>query len=71
MYYAVTQALKITERPMTYICDPESWGATPYDLGGIAAYYLGMKDEARAMLKKAYDLEPTDPRKLKNLEFVL
>jgi tetratricopeptide (TPR) repeat protein len=69
--YACTQALNITERPMTYICDPESWGPTPYDLAGIAAYYMGMKDKAKQYLLKAYELEPTDPRKLKNLEFVL
>jgi tetratricopeptide (TPR) repeat protein len=70
-YYACTQALQITERPQTYICDPESWGPLPYDLAGISAYYLGLKDKAREYLHKAYQLEPTDPRLLKNLDFVL
>ena len=68
-YHAMTRALKINERPLSYISDPEAWGATPYDLAGVSAYYLGLYDESIKLTSEALRLVPNDPRLLKNLQY--
>lgn len=65
-YWAVSKCLDITERGMTYISDGACWGAEPYDLGGIAAWYAGLPEQSRAWCLEAYRLQPSDPRLLKN-----
>ena len=40
------RALTITARSRSYINEPESWGARPYDLAALAAYRLGLYDDA-------------------------
>lgn len=67
-YYAMTKALEITERPLSYICEPEAWGPLPYDLAGVSAHYLGMYDEALQLMMKAIELDPENRRLRENLQ---
>ena len=45
-YGAAKSALAITEQQYVYTMDPSSFTAKPYDMAAIAAYYLGLKEEA-------------------------
>jgi glycosyltransferase involved in cell wall biosynthesis len=68
-YYAMKSALAITERPMTYICEPSSYGADPYDLAGVSAYYLGLYRESFDLGMQALAFKPTDARIRMNVQF--
>lgn len=37
--YLTEQALKITERPRTYISEAASYGSLPYDLASLGYFY--------------------------------
>lgn len=67
-YAAARNALLITDRALVYTCDPAVWGALPHDLAAIAAWNLGLKDEARRHAADALALEPDDERLKRNLE---
>ena len=67
VYYAMKQALIITEKPMSYICEPEAWGSLPADLCSIAAFNLGMIQEAITLCEAAISHDPVDPRLQNNL----
>lgn len=62
-------ALLIKEKPLDYLCEEFAWGELPYDLGALSHYYLGNKEEAIAWGEKALELNPTDERLARNLEF--
>lgn len=68
LYYAMKQMLAIEAKPMSYICEPDAWHSLPHDYCSIAAYNLGLIDEALALAKKALELEPTDPRLENNVK---
>lgn len=68
-YFAMKNALKIKERPPTYICEPESWGPLPYDLAGLSAYYLNQFQESFDLTAKAIELDPSDARLRQNLQW--
>lgn len=68
--YFIKEGLKIRERPVTYICEAESWGAEPYDILSIALYNLGQKREALDASKKAHEICPDDKRIEKNIEII-
>ena len=61
-------ALKICERPDTYICEAASWGSLPQDLRSIALYNTGRTEEALTAAKAALALEPTNLRIQGNIE---
>lgn len=67
---AVESALEIKEKPLEYLCEAESWGSYPYDLGTVAAWQVGMIDKAIEHCQKACDLEPNNERLTKNLEML-
>ena len=67
MYYAIKQLLRITEKPFSYICEPDAWGGAPYDFASLAAYSMGLKSEAVELCERAIELEPNDERIRKNL----
>ncbi|MGZ8266825.1 MAG: tetratricopeptide repeat-containing glycosyltransferase [Burkholderiales bacterium] len=69
-YFAMKQALDIREKPVSYICEPKSWGGYPYDLAALAAFRLGMKEESLRLCEQAVALEPGDARLGNNLEFL-
>ena len=68
-YQAVLRALEIKEKPLQYLNDPKAWSSYPYDVAAIAAYNLGYKEEALTFGQEALNLNPTDERLKKNLEF--
>lgn len=68
-YHAMKTALAIGERPLSYICEPEAWGTTPLDLGGVSAYYLGLYQESLSLTLQALQIDPHDVRLKQNLLF--
>lgn len=62
------RALRITERPRTYISEADSWGALPWDLRALALYYTGRVREAMAAAEAACALAPGDERLRDNAE---
>jgi tetratricopeptide (TPR) repeat protein len=63
------RALDIKEKPLDYLCEEFAWGALPHDLAAIAAYNLRQFKEALEYGKKALELDPTNERLQRNLEF--
>lgn len=68
--FMIDNALAIKERPMTYICEPNSWGSYPYDLISIAYYKLGLHSKSLDYLAQAIQLSPTDERLVNNYEII-
>lgn len=66
---AALTCLSITNRELVYTVDPSVWGARPHDLASIAAWNLGLFDEAHKHALKAVELDPNDLRLRRNLEF--
>jgi len=62
-------ALDIVEKPLEYLCEEYAWGYAPYDYAALAAYNLGMTEEALEYGMKAVELNPTDERLQRNLMF--
>lgn len=62
-------ALDIKEKPLEYLCEEFAWGSAPYDYAAIAAHNLGLSDKAREYGQKAVELNPTDERLQRNLDF--
>ncbi len=60
-------ALRIRERPMSYICEAEAWGSLPHDLRAVAWYHLGRRDLALQETALALGYEPANERLLNNL----
>lgn len=55
-------ALDIRERPRSYICEADAWGALPHDLRAIAYHRTGRFTQALAEARRALELSPTDKR---------
>jgi tetratricopeptide (TPR) repeat protein len=69
-YAAATTALDISDRPKIYITEPECWGALPYDLASIAAWQVGLKDEALNYAREALSLDPENRRVRQNVRLM-
>lgn len=69
VFFCVCKMLEITTRGTTYINDADCWGHEPYDLGALAAYYLGLRDRALEWGTKACEIVPEDARLRANLEW--
>ena len=67
-YSAALSALNIVDKQAVYTADPSVWTEKPYDLASIAAWRLGMKEQAIEFCKKALEFNQTDTRLLANLE---
>jgi len=67
LYAAMKRLLTITERPKSYICEVDAWYALPYDYCSIAAFNLGMYQEAVDMCEKAIEQDSSDQRLLQNM----
>lgn len=66
---ACTMALRITEKPLDYLCEAEPWGWLPHDLMAISCYNLEDFDEAWYHGSLAVELNPIDQRLKDNLEY--
>ena len=60
-------ALAIEQREFLYTVDPEVWGSMPHDYASIAAWNLGMKEEAIKQVTLALQHSPNDARLIANL----
>ena len=69
-YGAAMSALAIKNRELVYTVDPEVWGALPHDYASIAAWHLGLKDQAIAQAKLALQFSTDDVRIASNLEMM-
>jgi glycosyltransferase involved in cell wall biosynthesis len=69
-YYAALSGLQIKNKALVYTCDPSVWGAKLHDLAAIAAYNLGLYEDAIIHAKNAVQLEPDDQRLIANLELM-
>lgn len=67
--YWTGRALKITDRPRTYITENAAWGSLPWDLRALAQYHLGCPGAA-ASARKACEQAPEDRRLQENLRFL-
>ena len=70
VYFAVNEALKIKNRPKTYINEGFCWDSTVYDLGAVAAFHLGLYQKSLEFAKTAYQLNPNSERLRKNAELI-
>lgn len=68
VYALVTQALKIKTKPASYINEGFCWDGTVFDIGAIAAYYMGLKEKAAAWAKEALRRKPDDARLQQNFK---
>jgi tetratricopeptide (TPR) repeat protein len=68
-YGAATRALSITNKELFYTTEPASWGYLPHDFAAIAAFHLGLKQEAMVHGQDALNLEPNDPRLVENMRW--
>lgn len=66
-YHAAKQALSIEDKALVYTMDPSAWTEKPHDYASIAAWHLGLKDEAIEQCKKALEFAPNDERLKNNL----
>lgn len=64
------KALNITRRDLSYITEPEAWGALPWDLLSLAEWNLGNSGAAIQCAKQALILAPTEERVRRNLEIM-
>lgn len=70
VFYAASEALKITEKSNAYTNSGYAWDFTPDDLMAIACYWLGMYDIALTHAKNALAMEPENERLKSNLKFI-
>ena len=64
------EALKITVRPRTYICEASSWGSMPWDLLSLGLYYTGRFAEALDAAETAARISPSDERLAANVHLI-
>ena len=64
------EALKIKERPQSYINEGFCWDHTIYDLAAIAFYNLGLYENALNFAQTAAEMSPQNERLQKNLEII-
>lgn len=62
------EALRRTERPGSYMSEPYAWNEGPWDIMGVALWYLGQHESARECARKALEFNPGDERLRRNLE---
>jgi len=68
-YASAVRALTVKERQFVYSDDPEVWGALPHDLASIAAWKIGLNQEAIDHCNRAIELDPNDERLKTNLSW--
>ena len=66
-YFAISKSLEITDKPLVYFNETWAWNEYPYDIGSLAAFYLGQDKDAILWCEKALELVPDDERIKNNL----
>jgi glycosyltransferase involved in cell wall biosynthesis len=67
--YSSQMALRITQKPLDYLCEADAWGWLPHDLMAISCHHLGDKDQAIAQGLAAIRLNTEDKRLRDNLKW--
>lgn len=67
-YFAAKKATAITEKPLAYFNEAWAWDGYIYDIGSMAAHYLGQDEDAVLWCEKALEFSPEDERLLNNLK---
>lgn len=70
VYLMVEEALKIKQRPASYLSEETSWNETIYDLGAIACYRLGLYKKSLELATIAVGINPNASRLKNNLELI-
>ena len=70
LYASAKEGVAITSPSGSYLDYPHAWGGKLWDLAGLGAWNLGLKEESLRMFEHAYSLEPSDDRIKNNYEFV-
>lgn len=70
LYAATKEGLKLTSPSRSYLDYPHAWGGRLWDLGGLGAWNIGLREESLVLFEKAAELEPNDGRIANNLRFV-
>ncbi len=60
--YATACALKLRERPRTYICEAQAWGSLPHDLRCQAFFHTGRIPQALEEARLALEASPQEAR---------
>lgn len=63
-------ALKVRERPRTYICEASAWGSLPWDLRAMAFYHTGRLEQALEAAQEAARIAPQDERLAGNVKIL-
>lgn len=70
VYCMVEEALKIKEKPESYINEAFCWDATIYDYGAIASYNMKLFETALEYSKTAYEMSPENERLKENYNMI-
>lgn len=69
-FHMVSEALKITDRPKSYISEAFCRDGVLYDIGSVAAFNMGLKEKALILCEKALKLSPQDERIKNNYKLI-
>lgn len=69
MYYAAKRALECQHTKGLYLTEPDAYGYWPHDMAALAAHNIPVDYEALVHGVIALELNPTDERLKKNVEF--
>ncbi len=70
MYAMVKKGLSVTLRSGSYLAEPVCWGVAFYDYGAVAAFRMGLLEEARSSAAEACAREPGNARLRSNLSLI-
>jgi tetratricopeptide (TPR) repeat protein len=70
LYATAKDGLKCTSPSGSYLDYPSAWGAKLYDLAGLGAWNLGLKEESLRLFEEAHKTEPNDDRIKNNYMYV-
>lgn len=68
-YITMKRCINTTSRRDGYTQDPNAWGVMPYDIAALAAYNIGLYQQAVDYGTTALELHPDDSRLQTNLKF--
>lgn len=68
--FCMRRALRIKTRPESYLSEPGSWGALPWDLLSLALWHMGRRAQAAQAAQEALRLSPGDGRLEENLRLM-
>ena len=71
LYATALQGTLITHRSNSQLDYPHAWGGLIWDLAGLGAWNMGLKEQSLLLFEQANILEPQDARIQNNYQFVM